>query len=805
MSEKSDKDTSSTSNEDNIISPSDILKEKDINIITNDTEKEKDNIINKIVIINKSQTQKDNPENINDNQYIKDIIKDNNINDINLNEQNQKDNKNNDDVNIDNSNNKEIKVNKKYDTKNNENKKNETDKINNDNQIEIKTKRFKRYFRYSVKTHIENSKILLDKEIYKKNDNSPALEIQNNNFKKNYSNKMVGNFYTCRNRSSINVIKTKNINNINSNNDNKKNSNNENINIKSIISKIEEKHINSGTFMNNSNHIRHNSSLANNSFYYSIYVKNNIKKSNNISNDGNNDNNKIRSNIIKNDCNNINNNIKNNNISNDGNNDNNKIRRSIIKNNSNNTNNNNIKSNNISNDGNNTNNNKIRSNIIKNDSNNTNNNIKSNNLTNDNNNIKNNIISNDNKYTSNNKIKSNNILNDSNNINNSIKNNIISIISNINNNKAKTNIISIDNNNTNNNIKTNNITNDSNNDNNKIKVNIIGKDNKNNNNNIIKSNIIEINSHNTNNDIKSNTIINDKDNDNKNINNHIITNDTNNININLKSKYNTDVSNNLKKINTIINDSNNFNNNNVVSINCKKITHHVSAKSIDAIIFNPINLNLDSNNNNILENKSNKGPYKTKRLKEMEKNILLGAPKKECNVCHKLIESYLFKIHVNNHPSQIFKWMYLGTFESACNASDLRKLGINYILNCAYDCNNTQLPKGITELHLKVRDESDFEIFEYFEKANAFINKVRSKGGIIFIHCKLGISRSPSFVLAYLIKYYNFSLQNALKFLRKRRPQVNPNEGFMNHLDKYEKLFKGKERKRINDINPNNK
>ena len=277
------------------------------------------------------------------------------------------------------------------------------------------------------------------------------------------------------------------------------------------------------------------------------------------------------------------------------------------------------------------------------------------------------------------------------------------------------------------------------------------------------------------------------------------------INKNLKINFNTNDNNNIRKISTIINNFNNFNNNIVVSINCNKKIHHVSAKSIDAIPLNATVSNFYSHNKNIFENKSSKGPNRKKRLKEMGKSILLGAPKKECNVCHKFIESYLYKIHVNNHPSQIFKWMYLGTFESACNPSELRKLGINYILNCAYDCKNTQLPKGVTELHLKVRDEPNFEIFEYFEKANIFINKVRAKGGILLIHCKLGISRSPSFVLAFLMKYYNFSLQNALKFVRKIRPQVNPNEGFMNHLDKYEKLFKKKERKTINDTNSSKK
>ena len=328
---------------------------------------------------------------------------------------------------------------------------------------------------------------------------------------------------------------------------------------------------------------------------------------------------------------------------------------------------------------------------------------------------------------------------------------------------------------------------------------IIINDN-NNDNNIIKSKIIT----NDNNKIKRNITTRDNNNDNtNNKSNIIISNDINDINKYFKNNFNTNENNNTRKINTFIYDNNNFNNNIVVSINCNKRIHHVSAKSIDAINFNATVSNFYSNNKNRIENKSNKGrPYRTKRLKEMEKNILLSAPKKECNVCHKFIESHLFKIHANNHPSQIFNWMYLGTFESACDPSELRKLGINYILNCAYDCKNTQLPKDITELHLKVRDESDFEIFEYFEKANTFINKVRAKGGIILIHCKLGISRSPSFVLAYLMKYYNFSLQTALKFVRKRRPQINPNEGFMNHLDKYEKLFKRKERKIINDANP---
>ena len=192
----------------------------------------------------------------------------------------------------------------------------------------------------------------------------------------------------------------------------------------------------------------------------------------------------------------------------------------------------------------------------------------------------------------------------------------------------------------------------------------------------------------------------------------------------------------------------------------------------------------------INENKKNKTHDRMEKLKKEGKSLLLGAPKKECSICHKFIESHLHPIHYNAHPSQIFKWMYLGNFDTACNISDLRRLGITYVLNLAGECKNTLLPKNITEYHLKTKDLADFDLIEYFEKANDFINKVRNSGGTMLIHCKYGVSRSPTFVAAYLTKYFGFSVQSALNFIRKKRPMINPNEGFLYQLEKYEQSFK---------------
>ena len=115
---------------------------------------------------------------------------------------------------------------------------------------------------------------------------------------------------------------------------------------------------------------------------------------------------------------------------------------------------------------------------------------------------------------------------------------------------------------------------------------------------------------------------------------------------------------------------------------------------------------------------------------------------------------------------------------------------IGYILNCAIECKNKTLPKSIIEMHLDVRDDPAFYIIKYFEKTNEFINKVRTEGGSILVHCKMGLSRSPSFIIAYLIKYYGFTVDSAINYLKRKRPYVNINYGFIEQLHEYENSFK---------------
>ena len=271
-----------------------------------------------------------------------------------------------------------------------------------------------------------------------------------------------------------------------------------------------------------------------------------------------------------------------------------------------------------------------------------------------------------------------------------------------------------------------------------------------------------------------------------------------NIQTNNNNKSNETNKINIENKNYRINTNKPQNNSNTKPINTTN-TNNPQKSTTKSNPYTKTNINITSTKTNVTKNvvevKKNKTQQKMDMLKSQGKSLLLGAPKKECPLCHKYVETHLLKIHMNIHLSQILHWLYLGNFENACDIKELRRNNIGYVLNCAIECKNKVLPKSIIELHLDVRDEPEFDIIKYFDKSNAFINKVRTDGGNILVHCKMGLSRSPTFIIAFLIKYYGFTVDSAINYLKRKRPYVNINHGFIEQLHQYESTFKKKSEK----------
>ena len=303
--------------------------------------------------------------------------------------------------------------------------------------------------------------------------------------------------------------------------------------------------------------------------------------------------------------------------------------------------------------------------------------------------------------------------------------------------------------------------------------------------------------------------------ENNDINQNEVNNNENKITVNLKkdndTKNDKDNDSNIKS-NENINEKSNENKNNdkdninqdIKDINTgKKINSNSDLKISNINLISP-EANIDTNSNSNSkekekesETKNNKARNKLDIIKDPSKSLLSGGPKKECPQCHALIESHLYKIHVKNvHLSQILSWLYLGSFANACDLDELKRNNIKYILNCAVECKNENLPSDIKELHLKLVDEPEFDITKHFKQTNDFINKVRTAGGNLLVHCKVGLSRSPTVIIAYLIKYYEFTADSAINFIKRKRPQIIPNQGFIKQLYEYEKQFEKKFKKK---------
>merc|ERR1712087_418134 len=68
---------------------------------------------------------------------------------------------------------------------------------------------------------------------------------------------------------------------------------------------------------------------------------------------------------------------------------------------------------------------------------------------------------------------------------------------------------------------------------------------------------------------------------------------------------------------------------------------------------------------------------------------------------------------------------------------------------------------SVQQIIVKGADHPACDMKKYYEDIALLIDKEKNKGGRVFVHCIAGRSRSPSLVLAYLMRYEGMSLREA--------------------------------------------
>ncbi|KTF91979.1 hypothetical protein cypCar_00018575 [Cyprinus carpio] len=135
-------------------------------------------------------------------------------------------------------------------------------------------------------------------------------------------------------------------------------------------------------------------------------------------------------------------------------------------------------------------------------------------------------------------------------------------------------------------------------------------------------------------------------------------------------------------------------------------------------------------------------------------------------------------------PSRILDYLYLGSEWNAANFEELQKNNVGYILNVTKEIDNF-FPESFTYMNIRVYDVEATDLLSHWNNTYTFVSEARKSGQAILVHCKMGVSRSASTVIAYLMKQQGWTLDQALNHVRERRPIVQPNEGFLKQLHTY--------------------
>lgn len=147
----------------------------------------------------------------------------------------------------------------------------------------------------------------------------------------------------------------------------------------------------------------------------------------------------------------------------------------------------------------------------------------------------------------------------------------------------------------------------------------------------------------------------------------------------------------------------------------------------------------------------------------------------------------------SNGPTQIETHLFLGNMEHANARATLRRLGITHVLSMCQIRPNS-FP-GVVYRHMAVNDHPSERICSRFKECFRFIDGALQSGGKVLVHCYAGVSRSATVVIAYTMNRTRMSYPEAFGYIRRKRPVVDPNVGFVRQLHEYSAFLQYSNRK----------
>ncbi|XP_045698415.1 dual specificity protein phosphatase 13 isoform X3 [Phyllostomus hastatus] len=141
-----------------------------------------------------------------------------------------------------------------------------------------------------------------------------------------------------------------------------------------------------------------------------------------------------------------------------------------------------------------------------------------------------------------------------------------------------------------------------------------------------------------------------------------------------------------------------------------------------------------------------------------------------------------------SHVNEVWPNLFLGDAHAARDRSKLTQLGITHVVNVA--AGKFQVDTGAKFYHgmpleyygIEAEDNPFFDLSVYFLPVARYIRTALSvPQGRVLVHCAMGVSRSATVVLAFLMIYENLTLVEAIQTVQAHR-DICPNSGFLRQL-----------------------
>jgi len=98
----------------------------------------------------------------------------------------------------------------------------------------------------------------------------------------------------------------------------------------------------------------------------------------------------------------------------------------------------------------------------------------------------------------------------------------------------------------------------------------------------------------------------------------------------------------------------------------------------------------------------------------------------------------------------------------------------------------------IKYLVLDIIDSPSDNIITFFPQIKQYIDEALQAGGKVLMHGNAGISRSATFMIAYLMETYGQTYRDAFFYVQQKRFCISPNDGFVRQLLEYEPIYLAK-------------